>query len=356
MVSEERIRQVEEFIERNPGLHKELIVEAMADYSSRTVVYDIIKELINTGRIIEKRENRREILYFSNDKSEYIIIKRQIDVFKKSFFELIQKSFDHPLVANTSETLTSTIDHNDKVKTSENLQILKSMPYEYLVAEEVYKVIRLAIYKIEYLYSNLYNSLYQPSIYKYTFDKAIIKSEEIKQIAKEINAVTTKMKPVIDSYYTVVKSSIYSRTHFWFIYIFLVFVHLINLRSVTIWPNIVKEMKDQSESLNILNKLAYDEILEINSAIIKSFSGSGNLFSGIQETMRSIPSTYQFVEKQSIMQMACDFKSINLDKEIESVMESLRKISDDDKNITSLEFYLQKINEFCTEVLDSKDF
>jgi hypothetical protein len=356
LVSEERIRQVEEFIERNPGSHTESIVEAMKPYSSRMVVYKIIEELKNTGRIVEVRENRREILYFSNDKSEYVLIKRQIDVFKKSYSDLIKKSFDHPLVANTVKILSNTIDHKDKVKTRENLQILKSIPFEYLVAEEIYKVIRLAVGKIEYLYSNLYNSLYHPPIYKLAANKTIIKSEEIKQIAREIDSITIEIRPVIDTYYEVVKSSIYSRIHIWIIYIFLMFVHLINLRSVAIWPYIVKDMKEQSKTLEILNKLSYDEILEINSAIIKSFSDNGNLFSEMQETIESMRSTFQFVEKQSIMQMSCDFKSINLDKEFESVMKSLRKISNDNKNIISLEFYLEKINEFCAEVLNSKDF
>lgn len=353
MVSEKRIREVEEFIEKNPGLSKESIVQGMKDYSSRVIVYEIINELKTTKRVREIKENRRELLYFSNDKSEYVIIKRQIDVFKESYFNLMEKSFNHPLISNTVRIIANRNNLIDK--NGEKKLLLMSLPNEYLIAEEMYKVIKVTLSQIEFKYSNLFNSIYHPSIYKLVKNKETINLEEIREIAKEITSITIGIKSVIDTYYTIVKTSIYFRIHFWLIYIFLVFVHLINLRSITIWPNIVKEMKE-NRVLNILNKLAYDEILEINSAIIKSFSGSGNIFSEIQETMRSIPSTYQFVEKQSIMQMACDFKSINLDKEIESVMESLRKISDDDKNIISLEFYLQKINEFCIQVLNSKDF
>jgi hypothetical protein len=77
------------------------------------------------------------------------------------------------------------------------------------------------------------------------------------------------------------------------------------------------------------------------------------MFSNISELITSMSSTYLFIEKQTIMQIFCDYKSIDLEKEIECLMGSLKKISNDDGNIISAESYLDEVNKFCNQVLDS---
>ena len=98
-----------------------------------------------------------------------------------------------------------------------------------------------------------------------------------------------------------------------------------------------------------------NEILEINSGLARSFHDNGEIFSNISELITSMSSTYLFIEKQAIMQIICDYKSINLDKEIECVMYSLRTISEDNDNIISAESFLGKVVEFCNQVLEIND-
>ncbi len=349
-MSSEKLKIVFEFIQKNQGCNTQQIVEGVNDSVSRMVVFKILDELLKDGLIIFKEFNRRDKNYFSNENNEYVKIKNDIDEFKQKYYDLLEKLLESPTVSSlkkASDKNDFSLNKNEKLRILENL---RTLPYEYKIAERIFDTIRLGIRRIEFDYSILYDSIYNPDFYKDINNGKPSTLNDSEQLAKQILKTSSQVSKVLDKYYILVKRSGYGRIHLWTVYIYLLFTHFFNLRCIGVWPAIIQDKK----ILNDLNKLVYEEILEINNKIFTFFSNAGGLMLDINEVIKNFNSPLLFIQKEVIMQMICDYKSLNLGKEIEEIVKLLNQVSFNEKNFMPVEFFLEKTNEFCKEVLKMK--
>lgn len=346
----EKLKIVLEFIQKNQGCNTQQIVKGVNDNVSRVVVFKILDELLRDGIIIIKEFNRRDKNYFPNENNEYVKIKKDIDEFKQKYYDLLKKLWESPTVSSlkkASDKNDFSLSKNEKLRILENLLIL---PYEYKIAEKIFDTIKLGIHRIEFDYSILYDSIYNPDFYRDTNNGKLPNLSHSKQRAKQILKTSSQVSKVMDQYYILVKRSGYGRIYLWTIYIYLLFTHFFNLRCIGVWPSVIQDKK----ILNDLNKLVYEEILEINNKIYSFFSNAGGLMLDVNEVIKNFNSQLMLVQKEVIMQMICDYKSLNLGKEIEDIVKLLNQVSFNEKNFMPVEFFLEKINEFCKEVLNLK--
>lgn len=85
----DRGKIVVEFVEQNQGCTMEEIVNGLYETISRGPLFQIVKQLVSDGVLIDNKEDRRSHRYLVNKTSILASVQLELDTFEKSFFNLV---------------------------------------------------------------------------------------------------------------------------------------------------------------------------------------------------------------------------------------------------------------------------
>jgi hypothetical protein len=180
-------------------------------------------------------------------------------------------------------------------------------------------------------------------------DSKISKSEiqEIKKLTEITILNINNIKKLQKQYSIHIENSGYLVLIFWPIFLFLFLEYIINLRSITKWPENIVDKKLLYE----LNEFVHNNIEEIKNKLIDFLSESKN--ERVKSDMDSIMSEINPIEKEEyFIKMFYDYSILNMKEEIIEILDSLNKIGK--KNIEYNEQnYLNKIYDSSKMLLDS---
>jgi hypothetical protein len=77
------------FIGNNPMCSAQNVVDGVEDKLSRTPVFEMLKELIKEGSVIDEKINRRDHRFVINKNNPLVSIRKDLEEFEKAYFPLL---------------------------------------------------------------------------------------------------------------------------------------------------------------------------------------------------------------------------------------------------------------------------
>lgn len=323
MQENERRQIIISYIKKNLGCKAEDIVEGVKDKISRRPVFDILKILVSEGVIKDEKTNRRDHRYFPNTENESLIVKNELMDFKDKFFALLEKTQQYLVLLNSTKESHSIKNLKNSKKNS-----IRDPIDDYIHHYD--KSIRIYQVRSELIYSLIEsNKIYYDMLLKYKtypeikFDNAESKFSEpaIKKLDERNKANLLKITEITKLYSANIKKAGYLPLVVWPIFIFMTLVYLCNLKSLIKWQRITKD----KEIIFNLNKLVFEDILEINKKLI-DFISTNVTFGKSHEIIESMFGKIQVDSNNQYTQMFTDYSIFNMKNEIRDVINSLSKI------------------------------
>lgn len=312
------ITYVLEHIEKKPYCKAEDIVEGLQDKISRSVVFKILKELLSDKRIADVSDSRRENKFVLNKNNEFNIVKKEISDFKKNYYALLDKSLCHPHIVNVLNEIDHEFPKNNKSDT---------IPIAYKKTSDNF----IKAKKINAKRKSLMRKLSNPvlgdkieNIDKTAFSESIVALKIPKITIQKMEKLAERNLPLIKKINTLsIKYSIYLKRAGYVtltilpIYLFIMLVQFVILKSTSLWPSIVKD----KEVLFKLNRFVYEDMLEINSELTKYLSKSDK-YLGISQVVEINGIGFSFDTDEYILDMYRDYSILGMEKEISDVLRS----------------------------------
>ena len=90
---QQRRQKIIDFLSCNQGCNKELLVKGLSDYISKKTIYKILDEQIEEKivRIVKEKANSRDYKLYLYNENPLIVISKELEEFKQSFFELLDR-------------------------------------------------------------------------------------------------------------------------------------------------------------------------------------------------------------------------------------------------------------------------
>jgi len=374
-----RRKRIIDFIIEHQGCTIADIERGLKGEIARTVIFRHIKELKNEEIILNiSGKKNRNTLVPNKDNEIWLTEERLLD-FKKKYLNLLKKSFNHSQMSNVVNEIKSKSEKmEDRLKIGE---ILGKIYSEFRYANETYSKTRLLVKYTEKTFSesvNVNNTIQEfysnnlleqrdsiPSqilkeriakikssehnLEEKMKDSKISKLEiqEIKKLSEKTISNINNIKNLQEQYSIHIENSGYLVLTSWPIFLFLFLEYIINLRSITVWPENIVDKKLLYE----LNEFVHNNIEEIKTKLIDFLSKSKN--ERVKSEMESIMSEINPIEKEEyFIKMFYDYSILNMKKEIIEILDSLNKIGK--KNIEYNEQNdLNKIYDSSKMLLDS---
>lgn len=94
----EQERRILNYIQANPGSNKQALVDGLKDIHSRNPIFKSIRNLVNCGMIIQRKDktNRQTYNLFINSDSLVVTLVKDLDNYKRSFSKLLSYVTDIP--------------------------------------------------------------------------------------------------------------------------------------------------------------------------------------------------------------------------------------------------------------------
>ena len=271
-----RRKRIIDFIIEHQGCTVADIRRGLHGDPSNTVIFRHIKELKKEGIISnESGRKNRNTLVPNQDNEIWFTEKRLLD-FKKKYFNLLEKSLSHPQTAYVVNEMKSQSGKETYIHKVGSM--LGKLYSEFKNANELYSKIESIVKETERTFSDLttidikipefnYNSLLEgrgstpyetlkkrianPKSPDQIFeekikDDRITKSdmEKIKRLA-EITILNVNSINQLQNQYSIhVENSAYLVLTSWPVVLFLFLVYVINLRSITVWPEKIADKKN----------------------------------------------------------------------------------------------------------------
>jgi hypothetical protein len=334
------------FIEKNPYCIAQKVVDGVKDDISRQPVFDILKELANDNVITNVSENRRDNKYVLNKNNEFYIIKKVLTEFKKAYYNLLKISLEHPDFVNVVDKIDNRLTDDKSIESFAN--VYKKLIEAHHKSNQIYAKRQSLIKKSQKTFSDL-NEL---SIPYEDFDKPgtidILKTnrQKIEELANQDVSIYPEVNTLFDKYSSYVKRSGFFALKIWPMYLYMLLVYFINLKSVSVWPDKIKD----KEVLVRLNNLVYNEILELNSELISYNIKSNNVYT-ISKIAETIEKLFSGFDEEIVIRMVYDYSILNMKNEIMDVIGSLNNIRGKDVWYDEKEI-LYKQNEISKDFLD----
>jgi len=313
---------------------KEDVVEGLKDQISRVPVFDILKELLQDGTIIDVSTNRRDHKLYVNDDNLLVSVPRELEEFEKAFISLLQKSIkkiDDIDFSAVSKRLG--MQESDPAKWSDS-EIVKYSSFEFESWKESLEVQKkntdlltsasVRIFRSADKIKALLNKLDKKEILRHSSNLRELDS----QIEREISSLD--IEPM-ESSYDVSDFQITLLAH-GAVAIFYLLRDTIFYRSTMIWPNTIHD----KETLKKLYSIVYVGIanLQLNLAEFLS-STKVRLIANPVEYKNSIEFIIRFVGAlgdhtiSSCVLYYCDMDMLPI---IDSIATSVSKINKEIKD------------------------
>ena len=265
-----------DFIVEHQGCTVADIERGLKAGPSRTVIFKHIGELKEEGIISNESGRKNRNTLFPNQDNEIWFTEERLLDFKKKYFNLLKKSLSHPQTANVvKEKKSQTGKERYTDKFADMLVDLysefKNANYTYSKIESIVKeteisfsdltAVNIEIPKYNYNillegkgstpYEILMERIANTKPINLTYMEKISDDEVLKSDMKTIEnlvEITTLNKNSIDKlqqqYSVHVENSAYLVLTSWPVILFLFLAYVINLRSITIWPEKISDKKN----------------------------------------------------------------------------------------------------------------
>lgn len=322
------LSQVEEiildYIRSNPGSSKADIIRYMRDkqLASRMTVFEYIKDLEKKDMIYgrKERQNSQSFMMYVNEDNKLTSILGELEEFKEAYVELLEKSKekinnkDYSVVAKRLMEI-GRIKEIDPSKWSER-DNLEYINWEHYSENKDYDEWKELDKQLRSLYSLPIKSETETET-----ELEITKSEciEIKTLLDKLIHNLNKVENYEVLFLTTCP-----------IDLFYVFTDIINLRSIWVWPNNIKN----KETLSQMYSVIYSKIPEIHIQLSEFIANLKVGFPKSKATADFAEELFMHAERNpSLSLMNLDrYSVLGMKSEIQAVINSLIKLSEEIKD------------------------
>ncbi len=339
------------FIETNPYCKAEDIVEGIKDRVSRAVVFKILKELVSDNIIADVSDSRRDNKYILNENNEFNIVKRELSDFKKYYYVLLEKSLVHPQIVNALDKINHSLPEikNEPILLDTYAVALK----EYVKAKETRSERKALINRLNNpFFGNKAKKIGEFSSFEGDFAVIRVPKTQLQNGGKNARrnlSFIARINSLSSKYSSHIKKAGYAALTLLPIYLFIILVQFIILKSTSIWPSVINDR----DSLFRLNRFVYEEIIEMNSELTKYLSKSNqnlqiskvvelNDYRISQDTDDLVREIYQV------------YSILNLKTEIKRVLKSFNTIRKKELDYNIEEKVIDIVKENSELALDTK--